>query len=235
MASRPSLAGRYTSLDPISQAGIGTQLRGQSGSLFGRHFGTLFCRHRQFLDRLCQMRGFYGASVLLAAIFRGHTAPHAAAAEGHRYRDGAFDASAEALGLLEGWTFLQAFTLWSFLAAALRDARTGNASFAAGLLIGGIMKAAVGGIRFGNRTEHVLVVFERCPHMSFDGRISVQDAILRAQALSAFGQEDFVTGLDRFIRLATFDQIRVGFEDRVDFSEVGTCSPSMCCFHGRAA
>ena len=53
MASRPSLPGRYTSLDSISQAGIGTRLGGQSGSLFGRHFGLLFRRHRQailFLD-----------------------------------------------------------------------------------------------------------------------------------------------------------------------------------------
>ena len=45
------------------------------------------------------------------------------------------------------------------------------------------------------------------------GGIAVQHAVLCDQASGAFGQKDFVTKLDRFLYLAAFDQIGVGFED----------------------
>ena len=57
--------------------------------------------------------------------------------------------------------------------------------------------------------------------MNLVGGIALEHAILRDQALRAFGKEHFVAELDRFLHLAAFDQIGVRLEDRIDLLCVG--------------
>src|SRR6185295_19804074 len=130
--------------------------------------------------------------------------------------DGAFNAGSEALCLLESRRLLGGGAFRSFLASSLRNARRGDTGVAADLLIGGIVEAAIGSIDFRSGTEHVLVIVQRSGHMVFIGWVPVQDAILRDQSVSALGEEDFMTEFDGLIGFATFDQIRMGLEDRID-------------------
>ena len=52
--------------------------------------------------------------------------------------------------------------------------------------------------------------------MIFVRRISIQDAVLGDQTMSALGQKDFVAKFDRLVHLAALNQVRVSLKDRVD-------------------
>ena len=141
----------------------------------------------------------------------GQATLHASAAE--QDGDGAFDASAEALSRLEVATVFESLTLSGFLSATLRNARTVDTRFAAGLLVGGVIKATIRGKDLGGMTESFLVSLQARLHMIFIRRVSVQDAVLRDQALRALSQEDFMTELDGFVDLSSLNEIGMWFED----------------------
>ena len=71
---------------------------------------------------------------------------HASAAEEHG--NAAFDAGAEALRLFEIRTFLKGGARGSFLSAALGNTSAADTSFAADLLVIGVIEAPVGGKHF---------------------------------------------------------------------------------------
>src|SRR5262249_4948123 len=98
----------------------------------------------------------------------------------------------------------------------LRNAGAADASFAADRLVADAMKASIGGKDFGSRPKCLFVSVQRRFHMIFVGRISVQDTVLRDQAMSTLGQKDLVAKFDRLVRLPALNQIRVSLKDRVD-------------------
>ena len=145
----------------------------------------------------------------------GKTTFHAAAAE--EDRNAAFDAGAKALCFFEIRAFLKGLTRGSFLSAALGNAGAGDACLAAGLLVTGVIETAIGGEDFGKGTECFSVSLQRGFHVIFIARISIQNAVLRDETLSAFGEEHFVAEFDRLVNLAALDQIRMRLKDRVEF------------------
>src|SRR5436309_12069022 len=140
---------------------------------------------------------------------------HSATTEEHG--NAAFDAGAEALRLFEIRTFFKSLTLGRFLSAALGNAGAGDACFAAGLLVTGVIETAIGGEDFGKGTECFSVSLQRGFHLIFIAGISIQNAVLCDETLSAFGEEHFVAEFDRLVNLAALDQIRMRLKDRVEF------------------
>src|SRR6266571_6804733 len=64
--------------------------------------------------------------------------------------------------------------------------------------------------------QGLLVAFQRCNHVLFVDRISVQHFILCDQAARAFGEEDLVAELDRRLHFAALDEVGMGLENRID-------------------
>src|SRR5208283_294679 len=138
----------------------------------------------------------------------GETTLHAATAEQHG--DASLDAGAEALPLLEGRTL--------FVSG---DGGYLNAFLLAHLYIVLAVEAPIRTIQFRGVAEDLPVMVERSFDLIFVTRVSVQYFILGDQALSAFGQKNFVTELDRGLHLAALDQIGVGFKDGIDLLGAG--------------
>ena len=141
----------------------------------------------------------------------GQTALHAATAEENG--DAPLDAGPKALGTLEGWTLLNALLSWRFLPTTLGDRHDLDASVFALPDIVWAEKSPIGTVDSWRIIEYFLVTLQRRCHVKVIGGIAIQHAILTDQAVGTYGDEDFVTELDRFEDFASFDQVGVGFED----------------------
>ena len=88
----------------------------------------------------------------------GQTAFHTTPAE--KDGDASLDAGPETLAFLEGRSFLVGLTFGRFLAPALRDALAGHAGLVTGVLVVGVVEAAIGGKEMGSKTEHIPMTFQ---------------------------------------------------------------------------
>src|SRR5262249_44605809 len=70
-------------------------------------------------------------------------------------------------------------------------------------------------------TKSLLVALQGRRDMDCVRRISVQNLVLRDEALGAFGKEHLVPELERRTHLAAHDKVRVWFEDGIDL--LGIC------------
>ncbi len=139
---------------------------------------------------------------------------HAAASEQHG--DATFDTRAEALPLLERGTFLECFPLGVAPATSLRDTREHHARRLARRDICVVEEAPIRTIQIGRMTKGLGVAIERRRDVELVGRVAREHAVLRNQPAATFGEEHLVAELNGLQHLAPFDQIRVGFENRVD-------------------
>jgi hypothetical protein len=111
--------------------------------------------------------------------------------------------------------------LRGFLATALRNAHHFDAVVLARCQVLLAEDAAIRAVQFRDPAKGLHVAIEGRHHMGLVRRVSLQHLILRDQTLLAFGEEHLVTELDGCSHLAAFDQVGMGFEDRVDLLGAG--------------
>jgi hypothetical protein len=142
------------------------------------------------------------------------TTLHAATAEQHG--DAPLDTRAKALAVLELRTLLVCFALRRFGATTLRNANHLDAVLFARHHVSLTEEAAIRSIQIGGAADRLLVALEPRNHVLFVDVISIQNFILGDQTLRAFGEEYLVAELNGCLHLATLDEVRMGFENRVD-------------------
>src|SRR5918996_3820459 len=144
----------------------------------------------------------------------GEHAFHAASAE--QYRDSPFDPGAEPLALFKLPALLEGLPLSTALAAGLSDARAAHAGRLTGLQVRDTEEAPISTIECGRVAKRVSVPFQGRRDVLVIHGIACEHAILRHQPAATLGEEHLVAELIRLPILAASDQIRMGFEDRID-------------------
>jgi hypothetical protein len=79
-----------------------------------------------------------------------------------------------------------------------------------------LKKAAIGTVQFWGVAEGFLMAFQGRFHLLIVARVSLEHFVLCDQPFGAFREENLVAELDRGLRFATLDQIRVGFKVGID-------------------
>lgn len=192
----------------------------QLGTLCGGSSAVRFSVFHQLRDTH-QIVGQHGSAYQhLESLAAFGAAPlHSPPAKQHG--DAAFDADPESLGFLECGAALQIFLLRSLVPTPLRDAHRADLGLPAVLHIVGTVESAISGVALGRVLEDLLMAFQRAFHMVAVGGVALQHLVVGDQALCTLGQEDLVAEFYWLENFAPLDQIRVGFEDRVDFLVAG--------------
>lgn len=145
----------------------------------------------------------------------GQTALHGAAAKEHG--NAALNTGAEALSFLELWALFERFALGGPFATALRNAEELHSAILACFDVLSAEKASVATEPIGSPTESLLMTLQRRCDVDVIGGITLKHAVLGDQTAGTFSEKDLVAKLHRFLYFPPFDQIAVGFKDRVDF------------------
>src|SRR5271166_3654421 len=212
-----SRSGRRTTRSvAIKYSGICSATNGKTRGILLGGFSFTQRSARQHGRNLHEIVGEHGRRdpQLKALATFSETTFHAATAEQHR--DAPLDTCAKALAGFELRALLIGFALGRFDATPLRNAHHVDAPFFARRHVFFAEEAAIRSIQFREVAEGLLVALQRRNHMLFVDGISVQNFILRDQAVRAFGEEDLMAELDGRLHLAALDEVRVGFENRID-------------------
>ena len=158
-----------------------------------------------------QYRGTHEEFEVCATLDEG--ALHAAPTKQHG--DAAFDAGAEPLALLECAALFERFAFGAARAALLWDAGECHASRPAGLQVLFGKEAAIRTIQRRRGLKDDGVAVQRRLDMDLVGGVAIEHLILSNQPTPALGEKYLMTELHRFEDLASFDQVGVGFENRI--------------------